>query len=144
MESDRFDELVKLLSVQTNAKHDRPQMKARFLLNPTLLPLIIVHLWKPFPVAAALAQTSQQQSSARKVKVSVTPEYPELARKMNIQGPARVLATVTPDGTVTGVKELGGNPILVDALLQAVRKWKYEASDRESQIEVRYEFVPSH
>ena len=32
---------------------------------------------------------------------------------MNIQGVARVLLTVTSDGRVVGVKELGGNPVLV-------------------------------
>lgn len=113
-------------------------------MKPAFLILIVILVWNPFLIAPASAQTSQPQSNARKVKVSVPPEYPELARKMNIQGLARVLATVTPDGAVAGVKELGGNPILVDALVQAVRKWKYEATDHESQIEVRYEFVLSH
>jgi TonB family protein len=60
---------------------------------------------------------------------------------MNIQGVARVLLTVAPDGRVVGVKELGGNPVLVSALAQAVRKWKYEAADHESEIEVRFEFA---
>jgi outer membrane biosynthesis protein TonB len=57
---------------------------------------------------------------------------------------ARVLLTVTSDGRVVGVKELGGNPVLVAALAQAVRKWKYESADHESEIEVRFEFVQNH
>ena len=89
----------------------------------------------------AASQTLQSQASSRKLKLSVPPEYPELARKMNIQGVARVLLTVTADGRVVGVKELGGNPVLVAALSQAVKKWKYEAADRESEIEVRFEFL---
>lgn len=89
---------------------------------------------------AAAAQTSQSQPSTRKLKLSTPPEYPELARKMKIQGVARVLLTVTPDGRVVAVKELGGNPVLVAALAQAVRKWKYEPADRASEIEVRFEF----
>ena len=76
--------------------------------------------------------------------MSTPPEYPELARKMNIQGVARVVVTVAADGKVGNVKELGGNPILVDALTQAVKKWKYEPADHESQIEVRFEFVQTH
>lgn len=63
---------------------------------------------------------------------------------MNIEGLARVLANVNTDGSVAGVKELGGNPILVEALVQAVRKWKYESADHESEIEVKYQFVLSH
>jgi len=109
------------------------------LLKPAVFVLITTLLWNTLAASPASSQTSQSQ--ARKLKVSVPPEYPELARKMNIQGVARVLLTVTSDGRVVGVKELGGNPVLVAALVQAVRKWKYESADHESEIEVRFEFV---
>jgi TonB family protein len=92
----------------------------------------------------AFSQTLQTQSGTRKAKSSPPPEYPELARKMKIEGMARVLLTVSSDGNVVKVKELGGNPVLVDALAQAAHKWKYEPAERESDIEVRYEFVLSH
>jgi TonB family protein len=112
------------------------------LLKPAVLILIATLLWNTLATSPASSQTSQSQ--ARKLKVSVPPEYPELARKMNIQGVARVLLTVTSDGRVVGVKELGGNPVLVAALSQAVRKWKYESADHESEIEVRFEFMQNH
>ena len=111
------------------------------LLKPTFVILIAALLGSTMAIPGAALQSSQIQANARKLKLSVPPEYPELARKMNIQGVARVLLTVSPDGRVVGVKELGGNPVLVAALVQAVRKWKYEAADRESEIEVRFEFV---
>jgi TonB family protein len=111
------------------------------LLKPAVLVLIATLLWNTLAMSPALSQTTQSQTSTRKIKVSVPPEYPELARKMNIQGVARVLLTVTADGRVVGVKELGGNPVLVAALAQVVRKWKYESADHESEIEVRFEFV---
>jgi len=111
------------------------------LLKPAVLVLIVTLLWNTLAMSPALSQTTQSQTSTRKIKVSVPPEYPELARKMNIQGVARVLLTVTADGRVVGVKELGGNPVLVAALAQVVRKWKYESADHESEIEVRFEFV---
>jgi TonB family protein len=101
-------------------------------------------LWNTLAISPAYSQTSGAQSSARKVKTSVPPEYPELARKLNIQGIARVLLTVSSDGNVVKVKELGGNPVLVGSLAQAVRKWKYEPADHESEIEVRFEFVQGH
>jgi TonB family protein len=77
----------------------------------------------------------------RKVKSSVPPEYPELAKRLNIRGIARVQVTVAQDGAVTEVKELGGNPVLVEALIRAVKKWKYEPADSTSVIEIKYEFV---
>jgi TonB family protein len=111
------------------------------LFKIAFLVLIGFFLVAAMALPGAAAQTSQSQASSRKLKLSVPPEYPELARKMNIQGVARVLLTVTADGRVVGVKELGGNPVLVAALSQAVKKWKYEAADRESEIEVRFEFL---
>ena len=113
-------------------------------LAPIFLFLIGVLLWNTLAMSPAFSQTSQTQSSTRKLKSSTPPEYPELARKMKIEGMARVLLTVSSDGSVVKVKELGGNPVLVDALSQAAHKWKYEPADHESDIEVRYEFVLSH
>jgi TonB family protein len=114
------------------------------LLKSVVAVFIATLLWNTLTVSPALSQTAQAQSTTRKLKVSVPPEYPELARKMNIQGVARVLLTVATDGRVVGVKELGGNPVLVASLVQAVHKWKYESADRESEIEVRFEFTQNH
>ena len=88
-------------------------IRAFRLLKPAFFVLIATLLWNTLAMSPASSQTSQTQTNARKLKVSVPPEYPELARKMNIQGVARVLLTVTTDGRVVGVKELGGNPVLV-------------------------------
>src|SRR6478672_777374 len=81
------------------------------LLKSTVAVMIATLLWNTLAVPPASSQTTQSQSTARKLKVSVPPEYPELARKMNIQGVARVLLTVVSDGRVVGVKELGAFPI---------------------------------
>ena len=78
----------------------------------------------------------------RKAKISVPPEYPELARRLNIKGVARVQITISTGGDVTDVKEVGGNPVLLDALKRAVKKWKYEPSGKESMVEVKFDFTP--
>jgi|ERR1051326_7958532 TonB family protein len=113
------------------------------LLRTISVYLAAILLWS-IVAAPACAQSSQAQTTSRKLKLSAPPEYPELARKMKIEGVARVLLTVTTDGRVVGIKELGGNPVLVAALVQAVKKWKYEPADRESEIEVRFEFAQGH
>lgn len=88
------------------------------------------------------AMAAPAADNARKLKSSVPPEYPELARKLELRGTARVQATVAPDGTVTAVKELGGHPVLLDALTRAVKKWKYEPASKESLIEIKFDFAP--
>lgn len=78
--------------------------------------------------------------TTRKLKSGEPPEYPELARRMKIKGVARIQATVTPEGSVKEVKELGGNPVLVESLVQAVKKWKYMPAPSESIVEIKFEF----
>ena len=73
-------------------------------------------------------------------RVSV-PEYPELARRLKLHGIARVEVTVAPDGKVKEVKEIGGNPVLLQALVRAVNKWRYEPAANSSTLEVKYEFT---
>ena len=87
---------------------------------------------------AISAVTSGQET--RRLRSGNPPEYPELAKRLNIRGIARVQASVAPDGAVHEVRELGGHPLLVDALARAVKKWKYEAADRTSNIEVKFVF----
>jgi TonB family protein len=114
------------------------------LWKPAVFILMTTLLWNALVMSPVFSQTPQTQSGTRKAKSNPPPEYPELARKMKIEGMARVLLTVSSDGSVVKVKDLGGNPVLVDALAQAAHKWKYEPAERESDIEVRYEFVLSH
>ncbi len=86
---------------------------------------------------------AEAQTATRKIKTSVPPEYPELARRLNLKGVARVQVKVAPEGAVKEVRELGGNPVLLEALVRAVKKWKYEPAATESVIEVQFDFTGS-
>jgi TonB family protein len=68
----------------------------------------------------------------RKVVSRVPPRYPELAKKMNIRGMVRVEAVVRPNGSVKSTRVLGGNPVLVDAALDAVGKWRFESAQGDT------------
>ena len=72
--------------------------------------------------------------AGRKIKKRVAPEYPELAQKLRVRGSARVQFTVTPEGTVKEIRELGGHPLLLESLVRAVNKWKYEPSGKERRL----------
>ena len=83
---------------------------------------------------------SLAQSGARKLKTRVEPQYPELARKNNISGSARMELLVAADGRVKDVKVLGGNPVLVQAAVTAVSKWRYEPAAEDSTLVVKIDF----
>lgn len=100
-------------------------------------------LWMAF-TAAALASIANvpvsAQDGGRKIRLAVQPEYPDLAKRNNISGTARVQATIAPDGTVKEVKGLGGNPVLLQAATEAVKKWKYEPAQTESIAILKFDF----
>jgi TonB family protein len=96
-------------------------------------------LWLVLAVLLAMTSITAGEE-IRRLKSGDPPEYPELAKKLNIRGIARIQATVAPDGSVKEIKELGGNPVLLQALVSAVRKWKYEPMNRTSSVEVRFAF----
>jgi TonB family protein len=76
----------------------------------------------------------------RKVKTKVPPTYPELARRMNIRGTVRVWVVVSPNGSIKESKAVGGNPILVNSALDALKKWKFETAPGESTGVVEFRF----
>ena len=77
----------------------------------------------------------------RKVKTSVRPAYPDVARQMHITGTVRLEATVAPDGKVRDTRVVGGSPMLAQEASNAVKKWKYEEAPKETveTVEVVYQ-----
>ena len=57
-------------------------------------------------------QQAQSEELVRRAKTKVQPDYPELARKMNISGTVKVEVVVLPNGTVKEARVVGGHPVL--------------------------------
>lgn len=88
----------------------------------------------------ATAQNASSSASDRKVSTRVTPNYPDLAKRMHMRGVVRIEAVVRPNGSVKSTRVLGGNPVLVDAALEAINKWKFEAGQAETTEVVQLAF----
>ena len=89
----------------------------------------------------ALAQ-EEHPDSTRKIVSRVVPIYPELARKMKLEGTVRLQATVAPNGTVKFVETVGGSPLLVKAAENAIYKWRWIPGKEESKELVEMRFHP--
>jgi len=76
----------------------------------------------------------------RKVASRVTPNFPELARRMHIHGVVKIEAAVRANGSVKSTRVLGGNPVLVDAAVDAISKWKFEPAPNETTEVVQLTF----
>jgi protein TonB len=93
-------------------------------------------------VVAGLQAQDTQGEITRRVKSKVPAVYPELARKMNLAGTVKVAVVVAPNGTVKEAKVVGGHPVLANAALDAIRKWRFEPAAGESSGIVDFKFEP--
>jgi TonB family protein len=82
-------------------------------------------------VILLFSSVSGRGQEGRKLIKKVDPVYPELARKMNLTGTVKVEISIGADGVVKEVRTLGGNPVLVAAVEDAVKQWKYASGASE-------------
>ena len=93
-----------------------------------------------FVCLLAIATTGAQDDKERKVVSRQEPEYPQIARQMNLHGTVKVKVWITPQGTVRRSEYVGGHPLLAQATIDTLKDWKYEPAPRETTavIEVRF------
>ncbi len=85
-------------------------------------------------------QTSTKPKNGRKVIVEVKPEYPAYLKSIHIEGIVRLKAVVTPEGKVSDVEIHGGNPILAENAVKAVKMWKYAPGPAQTDEEIVLNF----
>lgn len=114
-------------------------MRTRFLSLVIGVSLLSVVSWQQL----AHSQETKQEEITRKLKTRVEPRYPDLARKIHAAGKVKVVVTISPNGYVKDTHVIGGNPILANAALDAIRQWRFEASPKETTEAVEIEFKDS-
>ena len=98
-----------------------------------------------FPVVClCLFAAALLHADTRKSVKTVAPVYPAIAVKMRVEGTVKLDATIDPDGSVSDVKVVSGHQLLVQAAVEAVKKWKYESADGKSTQSVNVEFNLPH
>ncbi len=93
-------------------------------------------------LAPGTVVSQDQAEGARKVLTRVAPQYPNLARTMNIRGNVKVDVLVAPNGTVKSLEVKGGHPLLVQAAQNALCQWKWEPGSHETHETVELRFTP--
>ncbi len=114
----------------------RKSNPGRFASATLMLALCLITAFVP----ASLAQKAAK--SERKVIVITKPDYPDILRRAQVGGVVRLKATVLPNGAVTNVEILGGNPILAENAAAAVKKWKYSPAASQTTEDVSLSFTP--
>ena len=76
---------------------------------------------------------------------TVTPTYPDIAKRARIQGIVVLQAVISKQGAIENLRVVSGHPMLTQAALDAVRQWRYrpyllsgEPVEVETQITVNF------
>jgi TonB family protein len=130
-----------------NLVHDRGNIQ--FEVNAAALDHSAIHFSaKILAVAKAGFESSHTAllnppaEGARRLEHSAMPEYPEIAGRMKLTGTVQAEAVVNPDGTVRVVRIVGGHPLLAQAVIRAVKQWKYQPAAKETVEPVKFSFGP--
>ncbi len=89
---------------------------------------------------SVLAQEASTDTVKRKVKTRVVPDFPPLAKQMNVTGKVKIEVTISADGRVTSTKVVGGSPLLVGSALDAIKRWRFEAAPKETNEIIEFNF----
>jgi TonB family protein len=97
-----------------------------------------------FGSVASVPLISQSDDGAgeRKVITRVEPKYPPTLERLYIGGVVKLQVDVAANGTVESAQLLGGNPILGQSAIAAVKQWKYAPGSRKTRQTERLEFDP--
>jgi protein TonB len=104
---------------------------------------------QPPPVPAPVAHPPRVSAMMQGYLVHrVEPVYPVLAKAARIQGPVRLKAIISRQGTIENLQVLLGHPMLVTAAVEAVRQWRYRpyilnGDPVEVETEITVNFVLS-
>jgi TonB family protein len=105
-------------------------------------------LFSGLPLFPAGLHAQKQDETAgdnqRKVINRVVPQYPDLARRMHLNGVVKIEAEVASNGTVKDVSLKGGHPVLAQAALNAVRKWRWAPAAHETAERIEVKFDPDN
>jgi TonB family protein len=93
-------------------------------------------------LVAGRSFSQEPSESSRKILSRVAPQYPSIARTMNIRGTVRAVALVAANGTVKSVEVKGGHPLLAEAAQNALHQWKFEPAAHETYEIIEIRFAP--
>jgi len=83
---------------------------------------------------------SQTASNELRVKRIVSVEYPRIARLAYVQGNVELIASISQDGSVLGIRNVSGSAYLDQAAKDGLTKWLFTGCSSGSLCEIKIVF----
>jgi TonB family protein len=120
----------------------RGMSRSLSLLSVPTLFLILSFAILSFAPFSPPANGQTAATAERTLITRVEPEYPDTLKRLYIGGTVRIEAVVAADGTVESTQLIGGNPILGQTAMRAIKQWKYARGKAKETVIVKLEFDP--
>jgi TonB family protein len=102
--------------------------------------LLVVLAAVTLGTVSLLSQEGDAPGSKRRVKVMGKPQYPDLARKLNLSGVVKIEVTVGADGKVKRTRIIGGHPVLAPEAEKAALQCEFEPGPKETSEVIEFKF----
>jgi TonB family protein len=86
------------------------------------------------------AQEGDAPGSKRRVKVMGKPQYPDLAKKLNLTGVVKIEVIIGADGKVKRTRVVGGHPVLATEAEKAAMQYEFEPGPKETSEIIEFKF----
>ena len=87
-----------------------------------------------------LSQEGDAPGSKRRVKVMGKPQYPDLAKKLNLTGVVKIEVIIGTDGKVKRTRVVGGHPVLASEAEKAAMQSEFEPGPKETSEIIEFKF----
>jgi TonB family protein len=93
-------------------------------------------------VALSLGVANLQAQENRKALSNPVPVYPDVAKRLQLIGVVKVQVVIGADGKIKEKKFIGGHPVLVNSVEEALKNWKYAPASGETTTQLEFNFHP--
>ena len=93
-------------------------------------------------MALSLGVANLQAQDCRKAVSNPVPAYPEVAKRLRLTGVVKVQVVIGADGRIKETNVIGGHPILVNAVEETLKNWKYAPASGETTTQLEFNFHP--
>jgi TonB family protein len=107
--------------------------------KPTVNKLAGRAVWALILSVVALNLAAQEN---RKAIAKPVPAYPETARRLGLTGVVKVEVVIGSDGRIKETRVIGGHPLLVSAVEETLKNWKYAPANGETTAQLQFNFHP--
>ena len=93
-------------------------------------------------MAVGLGAANLHAQEGRKALSNPVPGYPEIAKRMRLTGTVKVQIVIGADGRIKEKNFIGGHPLLVNAVEETLKNWKYAPASSETTTQLEFNFHP--